>query len=381
MRLIFITIIFLTINSEGLTQKPCVGPLSLKIKGSTTGEPLIVEFESFDIFCSDLDEGAIELMVDGGSPEYFCLWNTGEVGDSLLNLQEGTYSVTVTDENDCLDSVIVEIKSVDPFIDDMYLTDADGCGTCTLSDGGESYFYYDDKYMVYIQDVIDNYDIGDVEVCTELHPFTLYEDNNPLLRRSWCVNSEGGKAKLKLYFTDEERTIFMNDCGIDEIKPTNLFVRNYNASIDGTDEHESITVFNDIQFFPLDDDSQIWYVEFIVENLEEGNNCFYIEYLKDESETYIGEIRSLVEQATYSINNPAVDQLILRMDGINALVQANIYIEDEAQKLVYYRKYENHRMVEEIFDVSNFQSAIYYLTIEFPKPRYTKTLKFAKIGI
>lgn len=45
--------------------------------------------------------GAILLEFTGGDPPYTYLWNNGNTGESLFNVQHGTYSITVTDEMGC----------------------------------------------------------------------------------------------------------------------------------------------------------------------------------------------------------------------------------------------------------------------------------------
>ncbi|HNL39224.1 MAG TPA: PKD domain-containing protein, partial [Saprospiraceae bacterium] len=53
------------------------------------------------------NEGYIAISADGGTPSYAYIWNTGDTEPVLENLDEGTYSVTVTDANGC--SAVLEI--------------------------------------------------------------------------------------------------------------------------------------------------------------------------------------------------------------------------------------------------------------------------------
>ncbi|MCK6694589.1 MAG: hypothetical protein L6Q97_21135 [Thermoanaerobaculia bacterium] len=45
--------------------------------------------------------GAVELMPTGGTPPFTAHWNTGAAGLSIDSLAAGTYSITLTDANDC----------------------------------------------------------------------------------------------------------------------------------------------------------------------------------------------------------------------------------------------------------------------------------------
>lgn len=368
------------INSRGPAQNPCVGPLNLTVVGSETGQPMTIQYDSYDIFCNGMDEGAIELNVTGGNPEYVCIWNTGEEGEGLYNLEEGMYTVTITDEFDCMDSLLVEIVDVDPWRDELELIEDNGCGSCTLTDGQDNYFYSDDEYMIYVEDVEDGIDLGELQICTYIHPLTIYENENPLLNRSWCINSQGGKARFRFYFTGEEREIFMNESETTTLDPDNLFIRSYNGN-DGTlDSYESIRIIENIQLYSADPEMQVWFIEFELDGLLPGNSCFYLEHVKEDTDINTTEVKSVVENvARFTINNPVMDELTLTVEGINTLVDVNFKIEDVSQKLVMSESYDKKRLSEEKFSVSSLDAAMYFLTIEFPDLGTSKTLKFVKV--
>lgn len=50
---------------------------------------------------ADVIGNSIELIVNGGTPPYSYLWNTGDTTSSLTNVAWGCYTVTVTDANNC----------------------------------------------------------------------------------------------------------------------------------------------------------------------------------------------------------------------------------------------------------------------------------------
>ena len=70
---------------------------------------ILIEAEVDDVLCGEDSTGSITLSVNGGFPPYTYDWNTGATGESLDSLNEGTYTVTVTDVTGCIavDSFVV----------------------------------------------------------------------------------------------------------------------------------------------------------------------------------------------------------------------------------------------------------------------------------
>jgi large repetitive protein len=53
------------------------------------------------IDCNNSNSGAVNLIVQGGTPPYAYLWTNGETTEDLASVSPGTYAVTVTDANLC----------------------------------------------------------------------------------------------------------------------------------------------------------------------------------------------------------------------------------------------------------------------------------------
>ncbi len=62
------------------------------------------------ISCIDLQDGAINLGVEGGVAPYSYLWSTGETSSGIEGLSPGNYDVTVADAAGCANSVIIEVE-------------------------------------------------------------------------------------------------------------------------------------------------------------------------------------------------------------------------------------------------------------------------------
>ena len=366
--------------SYGSGQSTCSGPLNITIIGSESGTPMSIDHFSYDIFCLGLDEGAIELIISGGSPEYTSQWSTGENTPELLDLEAGTYSVTITDDRNCQDSLTISISEINPLENEMSLVDENGCGICTLEDGGASYFYSEVDYMVYIEDVEDGESLGDLQVCTDLLDETPMQDDNPFLRRSWCIDSEGGEATIRLFFTDEEFKQLMADAEADYIRSANLFVKVYSGGEGSPEDHEIELTIEDISLTLFDNINNVWSVEFTIDDLPAPSACFYLEYLKDEGQKTISELTEFVENADFRIvQNPVVERVQLEINHLGCVLSGNIYIEDEIQQLIYKESFVDSRLGVVSIDVSDYAAAMYFLTIEFPKANISKTFKFIKI--
>jgi len=61
--------------------------------------------------CNGAADGEAYVFVTGGTTPYTYAWNTGSTNDTVTGLTAGSYTVTVTDSNNCLDSITVIIDA------------------------------------------------------------------------------------------------------------------------------------------------------------------------------------------------------------------------------------------------------------------------------
>ena len=88
----------------------CVDSATISV--TDLGGPTVTIPTSTDVSCNGAGNGSAQSAVTGGIAPYTYLWNTGLPGDTLANvtgLNAQTYSVTITDSNNCIASASVTI--------------------------------------------------------------------------------------------------------------------------------------------------------------------------------------------------------------------------------------------------------------------------------
>jgi gliding motility-associated-like protein len=55
-----------------------------------------------NVTCNGANNGRIDIDVNGGTPTYRFTWSNGATTEDLINIGDGTYTVTVTDANNCI---------------------------------------------------------------------------------------------------------------------------------------------------------------------------------------------------------------------------------------------------------------------------------------
>ncbi len=68
------------------------------------------DYNGQDLSCSSASDGTGDVVINGGVAPLTINWSDGQTGTSVINLSEGTYYVTVTDDNGCtaLDSISLQ---------------------------------------------------------------------------------------------------------------------------------------------------------------------------------------------------------------------------------------------------------------------------------
>ncbi len=160
-----------------------------------------------DVLCHGDSTGSILVQTSGGEPPYQILWSTGDTTDLVEDLPAGSYSVTVTDDDGCQLSEMVELKEPTPLQVDFEQSDvscggaADGTVKINPSGGKAPYSFLWSHNQIFGE--LDNLEPGDYTVtvtdanlCEEIIQLTITEpeplDMDVDLFLVECDGSRGG---------------------------------------------------------------------------------------------------------------------------------------------------------------------------------------------
>lgn len=124
---------------------------STAITSQLTQPPLLQGFliSKTDPTCFNVANGTISTGVSGGSPPYQFNWQTtpAQVGTQAINLAQGTYSLIITDNNNCISTVTSSLVQPAQVITSGGVGDTICKGQSTTistsaSGGSGNYFYY-----------------------------------------------------------------------------------------------------------------------------------------------------------------------------------------------------------------------------------------------
>lgn len=113
-------------------------------------EPQPLQLGSFvtPVSCPNGSDGTISVSAIGGTPNYSYLWTSGgQITNSLTNQPTGSYEVTVTDSNDCVQTITDVITEPNPIVINFSKTDVSCFGgndgsTTAIVTGGEAPYSY-----------------------------------------------------------------------------------------------------------------------------------------------------------------------------------------------------------------------------------------------
>lgn len=99
-------------------------------------DSLSINFDALDATCNGLNNGSILANVSGGTPNYTYQWdnNPAQNQDRQENLQPGTYTLVIIDDNNCRSQQSVDINEPDPILLTTNVIDE----SCTLANGEAS---------------------------------------------------------------------------------------------------------------------------------------------------------------------------------------------------------------------------------------------------
>ena len=113
----------------------------------STPEALVGVIDASQIPCFSSANGAVDLTVSGGSTPYSFVWSNGATTEDISNLEAGTFSVIITDNNNCTTTEQVTIEMTNELeINDITNSvscngDSDGSIDINVTGGNGNYTY------------------------------------------------------------------------------------------------------------------------------------------------------------------------------------------------------------------------------------------------
>ena len=150
----------------------CTSTVNVNI--SNTSGPILSETH-VNVLCNGNNSGSIDLSVSGGTAPYNYSWSNGSTTQDINSLTAGTYSVTVTDFNNCQSSLSINISEPPAFsLSETHvnvLCNGNNTGSIDLSvSGGTSPYNYSWSNGSTTQDII--------SLTTGTYSVTVTDNNN-----------------------------------------------------------------------------------------------------------------------------------------------------------------------------------------------------------
>ncbi len=175
----------------------------------------------FNVSCFGSADGFATVTASGGAGAFRYDWSNGQGGPTIENLSAGTYTVTVTDGNGCLDSTQLVLTEPEPVLGSLELVDppcaGDESGAIIVEEvnGGTSpYLYTIDGGIFTGEPIFTNLAAGqyivaveDVNGCVFEETVTLQEPNELVLELGEDLEIELGDSVRITAQTNEGGTV------------------------------------------------------------------------------------------------------------------------------------------------------------------------------
>lgn len=213
--------------------------------------PLAITGTIDHVSCFGFNDGAIDITVTGGTTTYAYNWSSGQTTDDISNVIAGTYLVTVTDFNNCTDSLAFTINqplaplNIELFAFDVLCNgDATGSVNSEIS-GGTLPYSYDWSNSETTTGITEQpagvytLTITDAQGCTAFSGTTVNEPTpllvNPIVTDASCYNYSDGIIELNItggiqpyYFNwGNQNEIMLNNPSetLDSLEAEDYFIR------------------------------------------------------------------------------------------------------------------------------------------------------------
>lgn len=167
------------------------GCTAIKSVNLSQPNPLNISASTVNAACNGNNNGSIQLSVSGGFAPYTYLWSNGATTQNINNLSPGTYTVTVTDANNCTASQLFTISAPGPLSVSTTGTNANcsqgilGSVDATITGGTTPYVYLWNNFAT-TQDIVNLFagtyvlTVTDANGCTATGSYTVLDISNTL---------------------------------------------------------------------------------------------------------------------------------------------------------------------------------------------------------
>lgn len=168
--------------------------------------PLAVDDQTVNDTEDPGNSGSIQLTPMGGTPTYRYQWSTGQQSSFIINLAAGNYSVTITDDNECMEVINYTISQLqeEAMITPTDCTDGNSGSIAIIPNSGTQPYTYEWRdesgRLLGVDSLLDNLAAGtyfltlqDASGAILLRQYDIDQVDNPItvdLTPTLCLNEE-----------------------------------------------------------------------------------------------------------------------------------------------------------------------------------------------
>ncbi len=174
---------------------------------------LVIDYSFNVVSCNAGSDGNILVDISGGNPGYFTNWSNGATTEDLLNIPSDFYTLIVTDQKNCTDSILVDMSQPDAIQIDFSIVEVtcidqfNGIAYATPSGGNGGYFYEwsnaetssvneglsNDWYSLVVTDVLGCYGTDSIFIDKNeigcIDPVNAFSPNDDLYNDTWVIDN------------------------------------------------------------------------------------------------------------------------------------------------------------------------------------------------
>lgn len=363
----------------------CKGALNVRIQGSESNLPMQVDYIKSDLYCTSVFDGYIKILAIGGTEPYTFKWEDGNTQQERYDLAPGSYSVTIHDSSNCIDTMHINLQTMVPGQNDLYLADEWGCGNCYLKDGTFTFIYQDVDFMINVTDPQDGLDLGTVETCLDVLPKAPKFQDRLLLCRNWTVKTSKNRARIRFYFRSaelEQLAVLSGYKSILEVIDTaDINITVFKGGTSSYDNYDFMQEIPREQFvISKSEVEDVWVAVLTYSDFEPNAFTGFYLSIKDINISTNTEEEVVKDSSRfYLLQNPVFNLVELTSENFNDYVDGIVKIIDVDGRLLHKEKFYNTNLKSQKVRVTDYPSGAYFFVLEIPKKKIKQSFKFIKL--